>query len=726
MEIIKLNLIPNGVNPTCHAKQYDEGRVIRFELFDGLTPYTLQSGDTVTLNLRKPDNTIIETSVTATQGNKYVDLVTTEQMCACVGYNLGTFKIANGSVDIGTLNFIMAVERDVLADGIPSQSVIEDLDALVEEAVGDNFYNKSETDALLDAKADKSTTYTKTETDTLLNTKANSSDVYTKQEVDTNIEKIAVDIIGKNLDNPLTETEGYYLNASGGLYANSEYNVSDYIEIEEGESYSVGVYRNDNNALYQTRTLYAFFDSNKAIIGTTTNVDNTSGLLAVAPVGAKYIRISGRVKIGIYNCNLMLVKSERILLWFIPYTVTTTIVADIPDLDMLLPLKNSSAYKTKNLYNPDTTIEGYLNSAGNIAPSPSGTHYSTSDLIDVKPNTDYYVYGFGANYNRGKTRLIAACYENGVFVASTYVNTEAASYIVINSGIFNQIRVSAIAERGGRHLMVSEGEISPVFCEYDLKQYTTLNVESDKLPEKPVLSGKKWVVCGDSFTEGDGIVELLSSGIYKGRKSTYPWLIGNRNNIDIIQFFQGGQTLAYPADETFHNSLTDPNANYYYQNIPADADYITFYLGINDEHHATGGGDGEDPTGLIPLGTIDDNTTATYYGAWNVVLTWLISNRPNAHIGIIITNGLTLVGYRTAQLEIARKYSIPYIDLNGDERTPAMLRTVNEYIPALIKRALVEKWAVDPTGASGAVNTHPNENAHKFESAFIESFLRSI
>ena len=59
MEIIKLNLIPNGVNPTCHAKQYDEGRVIRFELFDGLTPYTLQSGDTVTLNLRKPDNTII-------------------------------------------------------------------------------------------------------------------------------------------------------------------------------------------------------------------------------------------------------------------------------------------------------------------------------------------------------------------------------------------------------------------------------------------------------------------------------------------------------------------------------------------------------------------------------------------------------------------------------------------------------------------------------------------
>lgn len=181
MEIIKLNLIPSGVNPTCHAKQYDKGRTIRFELFNGLTPYTLQSGDTVTLNLRKPDNTIIESSVTATQGNKYVDLVTTEQMCAVAGYNLGTFKIVNGETDIGTLNFIMAVERDVLADGIASQSVIEDLDALVSEAVaadlGDNYYDKTEVDNLLDGKADASTTYTKTQVDNALSTKANTSDV---------------------------------------------------------------------------------------------------------------------------------------------------------------------------------------------------------------------------------------------------------------------------------------------------------------------------------------------------------------------------------------------------------------------------------------------------------------------------------------------------------------------------------------------------------------------
>lgn len=193
MEIIKLNLIPSGVNPTCHCSQYDNGRVIRIDLFDGLTPYVLQSGDTVTLNVRKPDNHIVTTTLTATQGNTYVNLVTTEQICACVGYNLCDLTITNGTTVIGTLNFIMQIERDVLADGIPSQSQIDDLDELVQEAVGDNYYTKSETNDLLDNKADSDEVYTKQQVDDALAEKANvtdlpdMSDYYTKTQVDADL-----------------------------------------------------------------------------------------------------------------------------------------------------------------------------------------------------------------------------------------------------------------------------------------------------------------------------------------------------------------------------------------------------------------------------------------------------------------------------------------------------------------------------------------------------------
>ena len=232
-----------------------------------------------------------------------------------------------------------------------------------------------------------------------------------------------------------------------------------------------------------------------------------------------------------------------------------------------------------------------------------------------------------------------------------------------------------------------------------------------------ILFGKKWAVCGDSFTDGGGTGTTITGGKYNGQNYTYPWLIGNRTNIDVRQFFRGGQTLAWPASPgSFTNSLTNPTGTYYYQNIPADVDYITIYLGINDNHHSNIVGDE-----YIPLGNITDNTTASYYGAWNTVLSWLITNRPNAHIGIIVTNGIASDDtWRQAQIAIAEKYGIPYIDLNGDARTPAMLRTSNPNIDASVKAALITKWRVSVD------NEHPNDAAQLFESTAIEAFLRTL
>lgn len=145
MESFNLNMIPSGISPVCHASQYDNGRQIRANLFIGTMPYELASGDTVTLNLRKPDNTVVTATVDSTEGNNYVILNITEQMSAVVGINLGELKVTNGETKIGSLNFVLLIERDVLADGIESESVIRDLDALVTETVGDNYYKKTET-----------------------------------------------------------------------------------------------------------------------------------------------------------------------------------------------------------------------------------------------------------------------------------------------------------------------------------------------------------------------------------------------------------------------------------------------------------------------------------------------------------------------------------------------------------------------------------------------------
>ena len=218
-------------------------------------------------------------------------------------------------------------------------------------------------------------------------------------------------------------------------------------------------------------------------------------------------------------------------------------------------------------------------------------------------------------------------------------------------------------------------------------------------------------------------MNVFDSGRYCGSRKTYPYFIGSRTHINVVDFTLGGRTLAYPSDGSFNNSICCPTASCYYQNIPEDADYITIYLGINDSHHASGssGTDGEDVRGIIPIGTVDDTTVNTFGGAWNVVLSWIMANRPNAHIGIIVSNGVDNVSYRELTIAIAKKYGIPYIDLNGDERTPAMIRTVNPDISSSVKNILIQKWAVEPN-----VNNHPNDDAHEFESFVIENFLRSI
>ena len=58
--------------------------------------------------------------------------------------------------------------------------------------------------------------------------------------------------------------------------------------------------------------------------------------------------------------------------------------------------------------------------------------------------------------------------------------------------------------------------------------------------------------------------------------------------------------------------------------------------------------------------------------------------------------------------------------MNGDVRTPSMQRTCNPDIASAVKEALLAKWSVSES------DSHPNDAAHLFESAFIENFLRAL
>ena len=242
--------------------------------------------------------------------------------------------------------------------------------------------------------------------------------------------------------------------------------------------------------------------------------------------------------------------------------------------------------------------------------------------------------------------------------------------------------------------------------------------------EHNILFGKKWAVCGDSFTNGDfkGAPEgepLFSDGPFAGQRRTYANLIAARNGMTVQNLAANGMTLATPPGGAFLNTFTGG----LYRTIDADADYITLYFGINDSHHRlkSTGDDGEVKTGTILLGAPDDDTPATFCGAWNVALEYLMTNHPFAHVGILVSNGCETDDYRLATIDAARRWGVPYLDLNGDGRAPVMGRSTNPAILPSVRDFRTRLFAVDPPR-----NTHPNARAHEYESAFIESWLRTL
>ena len=271
METIKLDLIPGKKMPSLHASQYDDGRDYHIDLTENRVPYTLDGTETISLTVRKCDNTLVTMDIANTFADKsYIEFRTTEQMNACAGFNYGEITIEKNGTQISSLNFYLQVEGAPDEGGITSQSEINNLNRqitdevdrilpdkvdeiaepiinekvpekvaelvpsavatevgeivpplvneLVPQAVGDNYYNK-------------------TQTDELLNTKAPASEVI-------KLENTAL---------PLLTTKDFsevgYIRASDGLFLSAANNfTTPYIPVVAGDKFYIKSFVDNNRA----------------------------------------------------------------------------------------------------------------------------------------------------------------------------------------------------------------------------------------------------------------------------------------------------------------------------------------------------------------------------------------------------------------------------------------------------------------------------------------------
>ena len=112
-----LNMISGGVRSYVNVSQYDVGSEIKFALYNNSSAFTPPAGTTVRVEGRKPDGNGF--SYSASLSDNVVTVTVTDQMTVLSGEVLCELRLTKDSVDIGTANFILAVEEAPINSDIP-------------------------------------------------------------------------------------------------------------------------------------------------------------------------------------------------------------------------------------------------------------------------------------------------------------------------------------------------------------------------------------------------------------------------------------------------------------------------------------------------------------------------------------------------------------------------------------------------------------------------------
>lgn len=257
--------------------------------------------------------------------------------------------------------------------------------------------------------------------------------------------------------------------------------------------------------------------------------------------------------------------------------------------------------------------------------------------------------------------------------ASPYYPSEPSSGEIID--------IVVTVPKGTRQMLVNENVTVQAAT---IEKYASKKFEKDEDVGDGYLKGKKLVCCGDSITEAvnpDG-------GYYKN----YAELVAERCGMSCYKDGVGGSTMAIGNGKSFSVDR--------YKSLPA-FDYLTIWFGWNDAAYSM-------------LGTIDDVGNSTFYGAYKMVLEYLVTNNPTKKIGVVVPYGSDSVNpFAEAVREVSAMYGVPCLDLKDGNKCSLIWGTAN----------------VAQTARRNALTydgTHPNQDGYEFLSTMYENFLRSL
>lgn len=250
-----------------------------------------------------------------------------------------------------------------------------------------------------------------------------------------------------------------------------------------------------------------------------------------------------------------------------------------------------------------------------------------------------------------------------LYISSTVANTKTSWGFTFtddrNKTIYHYYdeSLSGIADKTNIEVTVPEGATKLYVSRLSSKGKPEIfrkKVVKRKAPKSnliDVLHGKKLLVFGDSMAYGHTIPE-----------SVWTKLLAEKHGMILTNFAQNGTTITRKTTTMSGATFLDTDSVHAKVmnnlNNPVDADYIIVFGGTNDIAR----------NDQCPLGTIDDATSQTFYGALNAICQRLIQTYPSGNICFIT----------------------PYIRNAGLANT----EVCKEYIKAI--HAVCEKWGGIP------------------------------
>lgn len=365
-----------------------------------------------------------------------------------------------------------------------------------------------------------------------------------------------------------------------------------------------------------------------------------------------------------------------------------------------LELLNQNVDCTKAVIQNYTTTKAWLDRNGITV---SEAESACTDYIMCNKEDKFYVTG----HSQYETRLVATYDENKKFLRVYGYDPKGASVNHVDFEFLPKDDERFVKFSSYQKALVVKKMMPTSITEY-------VNGKTQVLFDSNILYGKKYVACGDSYTEGDftgytdenGLSGYASPVIYdkvRGMYKTYPWWIAERNNMVLVNEAKCGSVFT-----NAFNGANNPFSITRYQNVPKDADYITLMFGLNEVNLSD-----------AYIGTKTDTTNTTLWGAYNIVFEYFLTNLPYAKIGVIITDSWMNEKYANAVKKICIYWGIPVLDLKFDNNIPMGI----DGRPGINSKAIELRNKVFKVSST---NPHPSVKAHEYRSTIIENFLRSL